>query len=729
MQNIKKSDPTTSSIDGSVVEKHIEILSQMISEMGTESNRVLARAKIRSSLQQSFTGLQADNQVNWYDWVSDTFLSLGLRDQTVVCSQHDYLEMAADGAQIITYNGQEWLTVLNSKRGKVLVNRSSGKGISKWIKIEKLHEIIYGMFQEHSIPSLVLRPDTALTAEPTNRYKNPVYRLWGLLRPEWNDIWVIIVFAIVIGVLALATPIAVETLVNTVAFGRSLQPLVILTLMLLAFLAFSAALRALQTYMVEIIQRRLFTRVVADISNRLPSFQTETLQGHSTRELVNRFFDIVVVQKVTAQLLLDGVSLLLGTLIGMAMLAFYHPFLLGFDILLLGMIALIIFVLGSGAVKTSIKESKVKYKMASWLEDIAGNPTTFRYEGTARFALEHADQIVSEYLAARSNHFRILMRQIIFALGMQAIASAILLGLGGWLVITKQLTLGQLVAAELIVAVIVGSFAKIGKHMESFYDLVASVDKLGVLFDLPLERQDGLIGSPPESEDVLEVNNLEYKTSHGHTVFSSLSFVLKERDHLAIYGESGTGKSRFLDILFGLNTPSVGNIKLMGADIREFRPEVFRRYVALVREDEIFEGTILENITVGRPAVTLSDVRSTLEKVGLRDDILSLPNQLDTKLTSTGYPLTTNQQHRLMLARACAGEPSLLLIDGTLDVLPDEDAEKILKWILSEENSWKLILVTGRQKLIKMCEKRMEFKKKALPDHAELNSFEESTHA
>jgi ABC-type bacteriocin/lantibiotic exporter with double-glycine peptidase domain len=104
---------------------------------------------------------------------------------------------------------------------------------------------------------------------------------------------------------------------------------------------------------------------------------------------------------------------------------------------------------------------------------VQGNADTGfeRYEGSAQFALERADHLIFDYLTARASHFRILMRQIVFALGMQAVASTVLLGLGGWLVISAQLTLGQLVAAELIVAVIVGSFAKLGKHMESFYDV------------------------------------------------------------------------------------------------------------------------------------------------------------------------------------------------------------------------------------------------------------------
>jgi ABC-type bacteriocin/lantibiotic exporter with double-glycine peptidase domain len=435
------------------------------------------------------------------------------------------------------------------------------------------------------------------------------------------------------------------------------------------------------------------------------------LDGHSGRELVNRFFDVVVVQKVAAQLLLDGVLLVLGTLVGMAMLAFYHPWLLGFDLMLLGMIALIVFVLGRGAVKSSVKESKTKYSMAAWLEEIAGCPTTFRYDGSDRLALEHADRLASDYLDARSRHFRILMRQIVFALAMQAVASTVLLGLGGWLVISGQLTLGQLVAAELIVAVIVGSFAKLGKHMESFYDLLASVEKLGRLFDLPVERQDGLTSLPVGSTDSVELVNVDYTPADGPHALRGVNLTIHPGDRVAITGTSGSGKSTLLDLLFGLRAPTRGHATIGGVELRELRPDALRRHVALVREIEAFEGSIAENVGLGRPHVSTADIRKALAEVGLLQDILRLPKQLDTQLTNSGYPLTSTQLRRLMLARGCVAMPRLLLVDGTLDSLPDGEALALAEWLCRPEHPWMLLLVTGREALAATCHRRIELRR------------------
>ncbi len=480
--------------------------------------------------------------------------------------------------------------------------------------------------------------------------------------------------------------------------------MVVLALILLTFLAFSAALRALQTYVAEIVQRRLFARVAGDLAFRLPRAKTEATDGIFMPELTNRFFDIVTVQKVAAQLLLDGVGLVLSGVIGMAVLAFYHPWLLGFDIVMMSSIAFIIFVLGRGAVDSSIKESKHKYYMASWLEDISRCPTAFRTAGGSDLALERTDRLVHEYLEARQKHFRILMRQIIFALGLQAVASTVLLGLGGWLVIDRQLNLGQLVAAELIVTVIVAAFAKLGKHMESFYDLLAAVDKLGALFDLPTDHTDGILEMHSEGPAGVSVDSVTYKKPNGGRVPGSISFRLEPGQTVALVGGAASGKSTMLDLLYGLRMPNSGHLSIDGFNPQDLRADVLRQHVALVRRSEIFHGTLEENIHLHRSSVTSADVRRALEEIALYDEVLRLPDGFDTRLNGAGAPLSGTQRDMLCLARAIAGRPRLLLIDGLLDGLSDDELEHVLTGLLQDDRPWSIVIATGRRSIAKRCD-------------------------
>lgn len=691
----------------------VEAAAWIFEQLALESGQAVNRPRIRRALDEATTAWPGAVDDLWWKWMVEASTSLQLKSKVIDCTLDQFAEIAREGGRIVAHSSAEhpWLAVVAARGRKFRVLRPMCDQTQAWMSKGSLRTAVGSPSRQRVFRCVVIESaldDVLVTSlEPVPR--TPFARLLGLLRPESSDIWIVLVFALVVGVLAMATPLAVETLVNTVAFGRLLQPVIVLALMLLAFLSFSAALRAVQTFVVEIIQRRLFARVAADLAYRLPRVQTEALDGHSGRELVNRFFDVVTVQKISAQLLLDALTLVISVLIGMAVLAFYHPWLLGFDVVLLASMAFAVFVLGRGAVDSSTEESKSKYRMAAWLEDLAGNPTMFRYDGAAEFALDRADRLTYEYLSARKKHFRILMRQIIFALGMQAVASTVLLGLGGWLVVSGQLTLGQLVAAELIVAIIVGSFAKTGKHLEGFYDLLASVDKLGQLFDLPVERQDGLLRAREDAPADVTLHAVSYSFPGGRNVIDSLDLRVDAGERCVVSGPSGSGKSVLFDLLFGLRSPTFGHITISGVDPRDLRPDVLRRHVALVRDIELFGGTVAENVHLERPDVSTGDVREALEEVGLLDVVLKLPEGLDTPLSPSGDPLTRNQTRLLMLARGIVGRPRLLLIDGLLDALPDVEAEGLAEEICRPDQPWTLMMVTGRESISAKATQWMEF--------------------
>lgn len=648
-------------------------------------------------------------------WLAESLHSLGLQAKVTELSRNEALHLAQDGALLVASpaaNGQTCDACL------ILLNYDGHRARVITRDLESSYEISPDQLSDHLGPgangdlhdgasqappreerSWLIVDDLELSHEPSHRFHHrPVRRLLAMIRPEWSDIWVVAVFAFFAGVLGLATPIAVETLVNMVAFGRLLQPLIVLSLMLFAFLTFAGLMRALQWFVVEIIQRRLFVRVAADLAYRFPRITNQATGDSYGPELANRFFDVVTVQKVVANLLIDGMAIVLTTFVGMAVLAFYHPWLLGFDILLLLLVVSGILLLGRGAIAAGIDESKQKYKLAAWLQDVMRCRLGFKTSGAAEFALDRANYITASYLACRRKHFRVLFRQLLFIIALQAIAGTVLLGFGGWLVIRGQLTLGQLVAAELIVATILSSMAKLGKHIESFYDLIAAVDKLGHLFDLEMESQDGLLALAPNDGARLRVTDVTHDAG-GEWLAGGVSLEMNAGDQLALLGPSQTGSSTLLDMLFGLCSPRRGHVEIEHADPRDLRPDVLRRAVTLVREIEVFEGTVSENIQLGRPSISMTDVRGALHAVGLLDDILRLPDGLDTVLNARGLPLVGTQLNLLMLARAIVGQPSLLLIDGTLDGLDDADLARVASTLTDAERCWTLIVATRREKV------------------------------
>lgn len=534
----------------------------------------------------------------------------------------------------------------------------------------------------------------------------PFARLRLLLLPERRDIAAVVAYAAAVAVLSLATPIAVESLVNTVAFGILMGPVVIIAGILMACLGLAAAIRAMQVYVVECIQRRLFVRVVADYAHRLPRIKLESFDHRYGPELGNRFFDVINVQKSLAFLLLDGVALAVTALVGMAVLAFYHPFLLGFDILLILLIAFTLFVLGWGGVPTCLHESHAKYDVAAWLEELLRCPRAFRFAGGRQLALEKADRLAGEYVAARRDHFRVVWRQTLFSLGLQVVASTALLGLGGYLVISRQLTLGQLVAAELIVALVVASVAKLGKYAESYYDLLAAAEKLGLVTDLPLEREGG--EALPAGTGGMDVRVHGVDLVSHRTPASWLKWHVAPGEKVAVIGPPRSGKTTLFEILCGLREPGHGVVELDGVDTRGVSLDQMQGMVALVEGSDIFTGSVLENVRVGRPHLTPGDVRDALRIVGLTGAVNDLPAGLGTHLTPGGGPLSASQTLRLTLARALVGRPRLLILDGVLDALDPGECPELLASLFGHTAPWTLIVASNDPSVIEMCDRSLD---------------------
>lgn len=584
--------------------------------------------------------------------------------------------------------------VLLSVRGRSAKAWSTQPGAEPdWTRLKKLRQML-GLQKN---PDAVLR---LVVAQPldavdhSEHHVKPLARLMQLLRPDRKDIYALIVFSIVVGVLGLATPLAVESLVNTVAFNRYLQPVIILAIILFTFLSFAAMLSVVIAVQVEVILRRLFVRVGLDTGHRLSNADITKLDNRSGPELVNRFLDIAIVQKTIAGMLLELIGMVIAIAIGMIVLAIYHPFLLGFDIALLMLMAFMVFVLGRGAVKTSIKESKAKYKMLAWLEDIIACPTAFQLGG-GLFAMDRTDQLLAQWLGYRKAHFSILLRQIIFALSVYVVASVSLLTIGGFLVINNQLTLGQLVAAELIVAVIVGAFAKMGKQFESFYDLLASVDKVGQVMDLAEVRLGGRDLLQVEGPLSLEIRNLKVEAG-GKTIINGFSATLPAGNSVAVVGRPGAGKSLLLETLATLRPPKGGSIRINQVDLRQVDHAQYCEITGYCRGVEIFTGTLAENVHLHRPGVDAIDVQEALEFVGLSEEVGGLEGGMDCELAPGGRPLSSTQAARLMIARAIVTRPPLLIIDSLLDHLPKSIGDELISRLHTRIMPWSLIVATSR---------------------------------
>lgn len=544
---------------------------------------------------------------------------------------------------------------------------------------------------------------------------HPLRRLLSWMQAERRDLWVAFIYSIAVGLLSLVVPIATQALVNTIAFGMLMQPLVVLVVIVLAALVLSGVLYVMRLYVVEVLQRRVFVRIATDVVYRLLRVRMDGFDKGYGPELVNRFFEVVTVQKAGATLIVDGLNLFIQTVVGLTVMAAYDPILLFFGLVLVIAVVVILVPLSAGALDTAVKESKAKYAMAAWLEELARHPTTFKSAGGQAYAVHRANLLATGYLKYRALHFRVLLRQTIGAVGLQAIGTAALLGAGGYLVIEQRLTIGQLVAAELIVAVVLSGIAKLGKQLENFYDLLAAVDKLGYFTDLPLEKSgpESLTRAPKAQSHAagaeLELKRVTFAhEGRAGYILESANWRIEAGSRVGLLAASGTGKSTVLDVIYGLRPAQSGVIEFDGRDTRDLRLEDLRGQIALVRQPEVFDGTIADNIRLGDTKMTLDEVREALRMAGLLEDMQSLPDGIQTALIANGLPLSHGQVIRLMLARAVASRPRLLILDEILDslILQPGDGFAECAHLFDRATPWTLIVVSQREDILRLCDAR-----------------------
>ncbi len=506
-------------------------------------------------------------------------------------------------------------------------------------------------------------PSTGLTKlrSPEGQALSPWERLHRLASLEAGDLAAILIYAVAIGLASLAVPLAAQALVNSVAFSALAQPVVVLSILLLVGLLVAGGLRILQYRLAERLQQRFFVRATHDVIHRLVRADVDALSALKGREFMNRFFDVAIVQKTSSALLLDGLSIVLQGMASLVLLALYHPALLAFDVVLLGAIALIL-ALGRTGVPTAIYESKAKYATVGWLQDLAERASALKEREAALRAFEKGDELARATVGARQKHFRILLRQMIASTFLQALATAGLLGLGGMLVMKGQLTMGQLVAAELAVAGVLSGVAKFGKHLEGYYDLAASIDKVGSLVDLPSDGQEGQ--ERPTTRDAASHDLV--RSTRGTRILARL-----------LVGGA---------VLLGLTlvfTPWQQTAPGLGRVIA-YAPEERRQNIEAPIEGRVLRWYVREGASVrkGDPIVDLTDndpdivmrLRSERDAIATRldsarDRARSLESRIDS-LADSRVSAGSAAESRTQMAtqRVSASEQAVALANATLEI-------------------------------------------------------------
>ncbi|OON70342.1 peptidase domain-containing ABC transporter [Hymenobacter sp. CRA2] len=543
-------------------------------------------------------------------------------------------------------------------------------------------------------------------ASPTGSL-SPMQRLWRLLGTERRDIIYLYVYASLTGLIALSLPLGVQSVIGFISSGAVSTSLIVLILFIVLGTLVVGALQVMQVYLVEFIQQRLFARVAFDFAVRLPRVRTEALNGQYLPELVNRLLDTPTLQKGLATLLLEVSAAGLQIVFGLLLLSFYHPVFIAFGMLLVGLLALLLRATGRQGLETSLTESKYKYHVVAWLEDVARTVHTFRLAPRHRLVLGRTDELVQGYLGARRGHFRVLLTQYFGFVAFKTLITAGLLIIGCWLLIEKQINIGQFVASEIIIILTINAVEKVLIKLDVFYDALTSLDKIGTVLDLPVapDHQGAGLDLPATTKGLaVALREVRYQYPGGSRLsLTGVTLQLHPGEHLGLAGYDGSGKTSLLRVLAGLLDEYTGLVAYDGVALRDLAPATLSRIVGEnLSHQHLFSGTVLENLTLDQPEVSPQDVAWALELVGLRDDIYARPQGLATAL-GNGVPLPDHVRQKLLLARALVRRPRLLLLDHFLPGVEPAERLRILQRLVAPEQPWTLILAANDPALLALC--------------------------
>ncbi|MFC5045518.1 peptidase domain-containing ABC transporter [Aquimarina hainanensis] len=521
-------------------------------------------------------------------------------------------------------------------------------------------------------------------------------RLIGLMKLEKKDIIQIFYYAVFSGLVSLSLPLGIQAIINLMQGAQISTSWIVLVALVTIGVAFAGALQLMQMRIIETIQQRIFTRASFEFAYRFPKIKMSELRNYYPPELANRFFDTLTVQKGFTKILIDVPTTILQITFGLILLSFYHTFFIIYGISLLFLVYIVFKLTAQRGLETSLKESKNKYKVAHWIQEIARTVISFKSSGKTNLAITKNDSLVSDYLKARESHFKILMIQFIQMVGFKVLVTAGLLIVGGILVLNQEMNIGQFVAAEIIILLIISSVEKLILGLESFYDVLTSLEKIGQVVDKELENQEGVKPTFTAADFSVELDSVSYlvpdKEEH---ILQNINLKINTKSRILIQGESGSGKSSLLRVIAGIIEPTKGKMYVNSLSLNGISLNYYRGNLGLsLSEETPFEGSILENITFGDPSITEETVLWTLEKTGLIDFVKEQPKGLHTILYPEGKQMSNTVAKKIVLARAIAQKPKLIILEDPFDQFDAEEANRLITFLIDKKNPWGLVIVS-----------------------------------
>ncbi|MEM7574870.1 MAG: ATP-binding cassette domain-containing protein [Bacteroidota bacterium] len=538
----------------------------------------------------------------------------------------------------------------------------------------------------------------------------PIKRFLRMLRLDRKEIGYVYMYAIFSGLITLSIPLGVQAIIGLIVGGSMTAAVYVLIGVVSIGTLLIGLLKVMQLTVTESIQRKIFSRSSFEFAWRLPRIKYEQLLDAYPPELVNRFFDTLTLQKGIPKLLTDTSTAILQILFGLLLISLYHPAFVAFSLILILILIAIFYFSGPSGLSTSLMESKYKYKVAYWLEEIGRAVTSFKLSGQSELPMRKTEKLVNSYLDQRAAHFRVLLWQYGAIVMFKTMVTLALLALGSWLVISNQITIGQFVAAEIIIILIMGSAEKLILSMETIYDVLTAVEKIGYVTDLDLEAESG--GICFDQLDNGEGLTLEFKglsfsfPDSDRKVLQKINLSLTGGERVCLIGPNRSGKSTLIQMAGLLYTEYQGTITYNGVSARDLDYQDLRRHIGdYLRDEDLFQASILDNLWLLPQEPDLRQVQWAVEQVGLDDYISVQPQGYQTQITPGGRNLPASVRTKLLIARSLLGRPRFLAFGDFGTSLAPADRRRMADLITGEDYNWTVMAISSDPYFASRCDR------------------------
>ncbi len=567
----------------------------------------------------------------------------------------------------------------------------------------------------------------------TNEYdtKRPIKRLGKFLQSESKLLYLILFYALVYGAIGLVLPLGIQAIINFILAGRVSSSWFILIVIITFALTLSGLVQIAQLKLVERLQQRIFAKASFELAVRIPRIKLEAMEERYAPEFINQFFDTINLQKGMAKLVVDYPTSVLQVIFGLILISVYHPYFLFFSIIVVLVIWAMFKFTGPQGIESSLQESTKKYMVAHWLEELGRTMGTFKLAGITNLPLLKIDRLIIAYLHYRQKHFAVLLTQYKVMILFKIATTIALLIVGSLLLIDNQISLGQFVAAEIVIILIIGAVEKLIVNLSAVYDTLTAVEKLGMITDLPLEGYRTEKARDVRAADGFDIATEELYFQYPESdrpAINKINFSIKSGEKVSLLGYEGSGKSTLMQLLVGLYDNYTGRITYNDMSLQTLKHEELRSQIGdNIWKETIFEGTLRENLGMGRDGISDDMIWEILKLVGAEEGIYRMDKGLETILFPMGMKLPKTLARKIVLARSILGNPKLLLLETETNFLTTAEQERVLDYLLTKD--WTVIASSHDMEFIERTDRVIFLEKGRIVFDGGIKEFKDSRYA